>query len=195
MSRFSFFDSFSRKQKFTSGRFDAWIHSKIVLYVVLAASLFELFILANSGNYRGAISFIVVAAVMFFFSKNMVVVLVSALAISALIGLIPGYSYSKEGMEDGSESSEDKQDSEEKDKSKDKKNKTKDAKEDSKVIADLKKDGESLIKTQEVIMNNFKKISPELDKVESLVASMNETAEKLNDPKIKEQLAKSMIKP
>jgi peptidoglycan hydrolase CwlO-like protein len=67
--------------------------------------------------------------------------------------------------------------------------------EDSKVISDLKKDGESLIKTQEIIMNNFKKISPELDKVESLVASMNDTAATLNDPKIKEKLAASMLKP
>jgi hypothetical protein len=190
MSRFSFnLDSISRKQKITSGRLDAWIHNKIVLYVVMAASLFQLFILANSSNYRGAVSFVLVAAVMFYFSKNMVVVLISALAVSALIGIIPGFTFAnKEGMEDASES-----DDEEKP---DKKEKKKDsAKEDSKVISDLKKDGESLIKTQEIIMNNFKKISPELDKVESLVASMNETAATLSDPKIKDKIAASMMKP
>jgi hypothetical protein len=191
MSRFSFnLDSLSRKQKFTSGRLDAWIHNKIVLYVVMAASLFQLFILANSANYRGAVSFVLVAAVMFYFSKNMVVVLVSALAVSALIGIIPGFSLDNrtEGMEDASES-----DDEEKTDKKEKKKGSE--KEDSKVISDLKKDGESLIKTQEIIMNNFKKISPELDKVESLVASMNETAATLSDPKIKDKIAASMMKP
>jgi ABC-type multidrug transport system fused ATPase/permease subunit len=162
-----------------------------VLYVVLAASLFQLFILANSANYRGAMSFVLVAAVMFYFSKNMVVVLVSALAVSAIIGIIPGFSYpkGKEGMEDASE------DDDSDDKPSKKNTKAKESMEDSKVISDLKKDGESLIKTQEIIMNNFKKISPELDKVESLVASMNDTAATLNDPKIKEKLAASMLKP
>ena len=196
MSRFSFnLDSLSRKQKFTSD----WIHSKIVLYVVLVASLFQLFILANSANYRGAMSFVLVAAVMFYFSKNMVVVLVSALAISAIIGIIPGFSYpkGKEGMEDASDDADaDSDDSDDKPSGGKKDTKSKKAKEsmeDSKVISDLKKDGESLIKTQEIIMNNFKKISPELDKVESLVDSMNATAEALNDPKIKEKLAASMI--
>lgn len=190
MSRFSFnLDSLSRKQRFTSGRFDAWIHNKIVLYVVMAASLFQLFILANSSNYRGAMSFVLVAAVMFYFSKNMVVVLVSALAVSALIGIIPGFSLENrtEGMEDASSDDDEKPDKKEKKKSSEK--------EDSKVISDLKKDGESLIKTQEIIMNNFKKISPELDKVESLVASMNETAATLSDPKIKDKIAASMMKP
>lgn len=194
MSRFSFnLDSLSRKQKFTSD----WIHSKIVLYVVLVASLLQLFILANSANYRGAMSFVLVAAVMFYFSKNMVVVLVSALAVSAIIGIIPGFSYPKEGMEDASEDA-DADDSDDKPsggKKDTKSKKAKESKEDSKVISDLKKDGESLIKTQEIIMNNFKKISPELDKVESLVESMNATAASLNDPKIKEKLAASMLTP
>jgi len=202
MSRFSFnLDSLSRKQKFTSGRLDAWIHSKIVLYVVLVASLFQLFILANSANYRGAMSFVLVAAIMLYFSKNMVVVLVSALAVSAIIGIIPGFSFPKEGMTPSSEG--DDEDADDDKPSKGKKDtktakpsaKANESKEDSKVISDLKKDGESLIKTQEIIMNNFKKISPELDKVESLVESMNATAATLNNPKIKEQLAASMMKP
>jgi len=201
MSRFSFnLDGFSRKQKYTSGRFDAWIHSKIILYILLAASVFQLFILGNSGNYKAAIAFVIVAAIVFkFVSKNMVVILICAFAVSSIIGLIPGASVS-EGMEDGSDDTESNdEDSGEKDKEKEKmtsnnKNKSKDAKEDSKVIADLKKDGEALIKTQEVIMNNFKKISPELDKVESLVASMNETANTLKSEGIKEKLKSSMVK-
>ncbi len=196
MPRFSFnLDSLSRKQKFTSGKFDAWLHSKLVLYVLVGASLFQMFILANSGNYKGVVSFILVAAaVMFFLSKNMVVVLVSAFAACAIVGILPDINvYSgKEGMEDSSSSEEDSGEGE--DKKKDKKKEVKDAKDDSKVIEDLKKDGESLIKTQETIMKNFEKISPELDKVESLVESMNQTAATLNNPQIKEKLVSSMVK-
>lgn len=198
MSRFSFnLDSLSRKQKYASGKFDAWLHSKLVLYVVSAASLFQLFILANSGNYKGVISFVLVAvAVMFFLSKNMVVVLVSAFAACAIFGILPDINVygNKEGMEDGADSEDS---GENKDKDTDKKDKKKEskAKEDSKVIADLKRDGESLIKTQETIMKNFEKISPELDKVESLVESMNQTAATLSNPEIKEKLVASMVKP
>ena len=194
MPSFSFhLDSLSRKQKFTSGKFDAWLHSKLVLYVLVGASLFQMFILANSGNYKGVVSFILVAAaVMFFLSKNMVVVLVSAFAACAIVGILPDINvYSgKEGMEDSSSSEEDSGE----DTKKDKKKEVKDAKDDSKVIEDLKKDGESLIKTQETIMKNFEKISPELDKVESLVESMNQTAATLNNPQLKEKLVSSMVK-
>ncbi len=191
MSRFSFnLDSYSRKQKYSVGKFDAWIHNKIILYILLAASVFQLFVLSNSGNYKAAVSFIIVAMLMFYFvSKNMIVIMVSAFAVSAIVGLIPGYSL-HEGMEDGSDGDE----KEDTDKSGDKKKESlKDAKEDSKIIAELKKDGESLIKTQEVIMNNFKKISPELDKVESLVESMNKTAETLSSPEIKDKLKNSLV--
>jgi len=65
--------------------FKPLLESRVILYVLFFISLFTLFGYSQQGEYCGALIFLLVGFLTTFFSKNMIVVLFLALAVSSVI--------------------------------------------------------------------------------------------------------------
>tara|TARA_Y100000389_G_scaffold193255_1_gene221832 strand:+ start:2322 stop:2912 length:591 start_codon:yes stop_codon:yes gene_type:complete len=143
------------------------LNSVILLYVVLFASIADLLYLVSTGAHSNVIIFILIAYVTSMFSKNMTVILITALAITNIYHLGRRVVL-KEGFEDADD--EDDESKDEDDESKDEDDESKDEDDESKDEDDESKDEEN------------KDEEPKSKNVEKLPEEYKKTLAQLSDP-------------
>jgi hypothetical protein len=168
------------------------IYNKYVLYVVFLAALFDLLRSAVNKDYLYCIIFILVGFLMAFFNKNMTVILILTVSISTILrNVINGAGLKVEGFNGESE------DEPVVEKKKPVDNKKKPQNDDSdpgssvsgkalvaekkpasskELMENLKENALDLKETQKEIISGFEKIEPYMNKAESLIGSIQETA-------------------
>ena len=176
------------------------LQNKVLLYIVAAIAIVHILLLANSKDYNSVLIFVIVGFLISFFSKNMIVILLSAIVFTNLIKMIyPG----KEGMkgkkvkeglehEDEEEDLYDEEDKEEKEEEEEEEDKgislnIKQTEEEKKE-AELKKKKETYDKLkndfnefqsiQQDILKNMKEIDPLLTKAETFIAKFEQFKKK-----------------
>ena len=177
------------------------LQNKVLLYIVAAISIVHILLLANSKDFNSVLIFVIVGFLVSFFSKNMIVVLLSAIIFTNLIKMVyPG----REGMKskkvkEGLEN-EDDEDEEEDLYDKDDEEEKKEEEEDEgvnlnikqtpeeKKDAELKKKQETYDKLkndfnefqsiQQDILKNMKEIDPLLTKAENFIAKFEQFKKK-----------------
>jgi hypothetical protein len=178
-----------RKLSVHNPRPNSLLYNRTLLYCIFFIALVNLYALTVSGNYTFVAVFILVGFITSFFSKNMIVILVIAIAISNLLKL--GLSGKQEGFDDGKEeqSSEevveedDEVDAEEakeplnatkkaSDKEKSAENKNSKEQMKQKII----QEGQELLNLQEKIVNGFETIDPYMKKAEDLTKNIQKSA-------------------
>lgn len=174
------------------------LQNKVLLYIVAAIAIVHILLLANSKDYNSVLIFVIVGFLISFFSKNMIVILLSAIVFTNLIKMIyPG----KEGMkgkkvkegldpEDEEEDLYDEEDKEEKEEEEEDKGISLNIKqtEEQKKEAELQKKKETYdkLKTdfnefqsiQQDILKNMKEIDPLLTKAETFIAKFEQFKKK-----------------
>ena len=202
MNRAPSLDKFLRKQM-PGNNVKSWLYNKYLLFLIVIVATVHLFTLLHTGHYRCAAMFVLFGFVLSFFSKNMVVILALALAFSGVFGIVWKHS-AHEGMED--KSTEDSKDNADENALDDKSagdtfsNDDKNSKDDVKnpdvslqtskaTLSQLQSDGKELVGLQQKILSYFKEIAPFMDKAESLVEKMNESATTLKSPDVKEAIS------
>ena len=186
-----------RKLKFRmpKPRANSLLYNRWVLYAMFVIALVNLYLLAMSGDYKYVAVFILVGFLASFFSKNMMVILFIAVAITNVlkVGMSAGR---MEGMKDKEGSSEDEEE-EETDKknasseegletempSPDSKKKGSEDKESmiQKAKSNMIEDGKELLTVQEKIVNKFQQIEPFMEQAASLATKIEESATFIND--------------
>jgi len=164
--------------KVSNPRFNAILYNRFVLYFVVFVSIVNLYMLAVSNRPMYAAMFILVGFLTSFFSKNMIVILVVAIALTNLVssGTRSGAEGFQEGAEDKTESSDNTESSEtsEEDSSDMKK------KDDKKTVDEVKKeiikDGKALLTLQEKIVDGFQEIEPYMKQAEVLATKIENSA-------------------
>jgi hypothetical protein len=191
-------DAFSSKMKKTNILFTARevIYNKYVLYVVFLAALFDLLYSAVKQDYMYCVLFILVGFIMAFFNKNMTVILTLTMAVANILkSVIGGKSMSLEGFSE--EEPEEEKESMSISTAKPAKPKTTPAstpktemlsvpssttkpsiaKTSPSVLVDnLKDQAIDLQELQQKIIQGFEQIEPHMNKAESLIGSIQETA-------------------
>ena len=183
----------------------AVIYNKYILYLVFVAALFNLLYSAVNLDYLYCILFVLSGFLVSFFSKNMTVILTLTMAISTILrNVISGSGLNVEGFEESEKSEKSEDDSEsvkknatepeentvnkdDKDDKDNKGDKESSKKTDSKVnsasaptpanlMNKLKENALDLQDTQKEIISGFEKIEPYMNKAESLIGSIQDTA-------------------
>lgn len=176
------------------------IYNKYVLYAVFLAALFDLLYSVVKEDYLYCALFILIGFLIAFFNKNMTVILTLTMAFSTILrNILRGNGLKVEGFEEGdianddeSSSVSDSTDNNSKsmtkliEKPSDKKdtgvNSSKESSDigkpttPAKLMDDLKEKALDLQDAQKHIINGFEKIEPYMDKAESLIGSIQETA-------------------
>jgi hypothetical protein len=181
-----YIDPQSPAMKVSNPRFNAILYNRFVLYFVVFVSLVNLYTLATSDRPIYAVMFLLVGFLTSFFSKNMTVILVVAIALTNLVksGSGRGLEGFQEGAEDQTESeSDDSSDKKGDDKNgddkkgNDKKGDDKDVKKKvDEVKKEIIKDGKQLLELQENIVGGFKEIEPYMTQAEALAAKIEKSA-------------------
>jgi hypothetical protein len=147
------------------------LHNRIVLYFIAILALFDLVYFLSLNDIKSFATLILVGILTSFFSKNMIVILVIAMAIVHIIKYGTS-AYVSEGLEN----KEDKKDKEDNDEDEDKeamtdkkKKPTDDSSEDKIEYADLKSEYEDFQGIQEQIITGMKKIDPLLSRAENFI--------------------------
>lgn len=181
------------------------LRSKVLLYFLSIVSILNILFFGYIKDYQSVFAFIIIALLMSFFSKNMIIILFVAIALSNLIkfalhkrfeGLENMEEDKKENMED---MEEDMLDTPEFDKKlsdsldrvsdkeinkieKEEEKELDDAKKEEKqaLYNDLKNDMVEFEELQRNIMNNMKEIDPLLTKAETFVEKFEGYKKKLN---------------
>ena len=154
------------------------LQNPFVLYFVLAIALGDLLYLSVSGNFAFVAIFMLIGFLSTFFSKNMVVILVIAMAATSIIQF-GARSAISEGME-GDEEEEEKEgmegDEEEEEPFTDK---PEDAKEETKPEQEAKKEEviDKVINDQKDLVNKVKQLEPMMKEIESFVDRINKFSE------------------
>ena len=167
--------------------------NRIVLYVLAFIALIEILALANMKDYNSVIVFLIIGFLASFFTKNMIIILLSAIVFTSAYRRIQVGTYA-EGMEntqekpvaaetndeegndeegnDIKENIENKNEDTEgkKDDGKDLKN----ANEKKKVYDQLKKDFQDFQNIQKTILTNMKEIDPLLEKAENFISKFEQ---------------------
>ena len=158
--------------KVSNPRFNAILYNRYVLYFVVFVSLVNLYMLAISDRPIYAAMFVLVGFLTSFFSKNMIVILVVAIALTNLVK-----SGSSQGVEGFQEGAEDQTESKSGDYSDKKGDDDKDVKQKvDEVKKEIIKDGKELLKLQENIVDGFKEIEPYMTQAEALTTKIEEGA-------------------
>jgi len=177
------------------------LQNKVLLYIVAAISIVHILLLANSKDFNSVLIFVIVGFLVSFFSKNMIVVLLSAIIFTNLIKMV--YSGQegmkskkvKEGLEheddeDEEEDLYDKDDEEEKKEEEEDEGVNLNIKQtpEEKKDAELKKKQETYDKLkndfnefqsiQQDILKNMKEIDPLLTKAENFIAKFEQFKKK-----------------
>jgi len=165
--------------KLSNPRFNAILYNRFVLYFVVFVSIVNLYMLAVSDRPVYAAMFLLVGFLTSFFSKNMIVILVVAIALTNLVsaGTGRGLEGFQEGAEDKTKSSEDSsEDSSDK--------KKQDVKQTvNEVKKNIIKDGKELLKLQENIVDGFKEIEPYMTQAEALATKIEQSATTIDSMK------------
>lgn len=176
-------------------RSDSILYNRWILYALFAIALMNLYWLSVSRHYKYVAMFILIGFLTTFFSKNMVVILFVAIAITNLLQL--GLSSSRfegyEGKEEESEEVEDETTDESSEK-KEKKGKASDETPtpDSKVAEKSKdekiqakkdqiiEDGKELLDVQAKIVDGFQQIEPYMEKAGTLATEIENSAKTID---------------
>jgi hypothetical protein len=169
----------SAKMRAISGNSKTLLHNNYVLYTVFAIAIVNFFSYLTAGDMKHTIIFLLTGFVVSFVSKNMVVILCIAMAVTNIMKVAT--STGREGMEDGEEEEEEKEgmdDGEEEEEEKEgMKGEKKEKEEDEEKIEEsMKTDGRELIKMQDKIIDGFKELEPYMNKAEKLANKLNRTA-------------------
>ena len=197
MNRAPSLDKFLRKQ-LPGNNVKSWLYNKYLLFLIVGIATVHLFTLLHTAHFRCAAMFVLFGFIVSFFSKNMIVILVLALAFSGVAGMVWKHS-AQEGMEDESSAKADEKMEENMEEATvdepyaemdNKKDKTSDVKlQTSKAtLSQLKNDGKELVSLQQKILSYFKEIAPYMDKAEGLVEKMNDSATTLKSAEVQEAI-------
>jgi branched-subunit amino acid transport protein len=175
------------------------LHNKIVLYVVFAIALFNLLHETVRQDYLYCALFILTGFITSFFSKNMIVILVIAMAFATILrGVVRG-TVGAEGFQEGADNEDKEKADKETDNKKTAKKETEplvngevavDKKDSGCTVASkaamidsMKRDAVDLMSVQNQIINGFQTIEPAMDRAEALVESIQSTANTIENLK------------
>lgn len=171
------------------------LQNKFVLYIVVLVALLDILMLANGKDFNSVIVFVIVGFLTSFFSKNMIVILLTALLFTHALKYVNRL-VRKEGMEDkkkeegmknkkdkkeGMENEDDDEDAtapeedieevkEENEEKKEKKdNKEEELLKKKQTYDELKNDFTEFQSIQKDILQNMKEIDPLLEKAETFI--------------------------
>jgi high-affinity K+ transport system ATPase subunit B len=171
------------------------LQNKVLLYIVAAISIVHILLLANSKDFNSVLIFVIVGFLISFFSKNMIVVLLSAIIFTNLIKMVyPGREGMKakkvkEGLEheDEEEEEEELYDEEEEKKEEEEdegvslnikqtaeEKKEAELKKKQETYDKLKNDFNEFQSIQHDILKNMKEIDPLLTKAENFIAKFEQ---------------------
>jgi hypothetical protein len=184
-----------RKLKFRmpKPRSTSLLYNRWVLYAMFVIALVNLYLLAMSGDYKYVAVFILSGFLASFFSKNMMVILFIAVALTNILKI--GMSSKRfEGMEnkDGESEEEpakkegmDKASSEEETETETPDSKKKDSKSKEAKIQEEKDNiiekGKDLLDVQAKIVDGFQQIDPFMKKAEGLASEIEKSATYINN--------------
>ena len=160
------------------------LYNRWLLYFVMFVAIGNLFMGLMGGHYLFVAYFVLIGFVLSFFSKNMTVILVLAVALSNVLRVVfvgtalEGMDGIKgvEGMEDMNKADE------KKNESIDEKKDTKQASEKKSELVDiLKTDAKELMTAQKSIIQGFQEIEPYMAKAETLIESIDKTTKQLKE--------------
>ena len=165
------------------------LRSKVLLYFLSIVSILNILFFGYIKDYQSVFAFIIIALLMSFFSKNMIIILFVAIALSNLIKFALHKRF--EGLENMEEDKqEDKQEDTDEDTAgvefdeneKEEEKVVDEAKKEEKkaLYNDLKNDMVEFEELQRNIMNNMKEIDPLLTKAETFVEKFEGYKKKLN---------------
>ena len=177
---------FNKLWRLVPSTYGGILTNKWVLYFIFFVGIFDVINFYQSGNITSVAVFVIVGFLTSFFSKNMIVVIVAAIAVSHLItygnkvseGLDEeddeeeGFEEEDDKEEEGFEGEEDEEEGfeegvDEEDVSKDEtEEKNKEETTDSFVTADKTNE---LLKKQKELMDNMNKLEPLLQKAENMI--------------------------
>ena len=182
----SFLQSFA--SHFENPKPNSILYNRALLYFILVLSLFQLYTFSVAGNMGAAMIFLLVGFLTSFFSKNMIVILVIALAFTGILQFGVHTNAGFEGMVEGStENTNKKNDTKETvpstdtDTLKKTEDTTTSENKQEQMIESIRMDGTQLEKLQTQILSNFQQISPYMNQAEVLVNKMQDTASQLNN--------------
>ena len=157
------------------------LHNPFVLYFVLAIALGDLLYLSVAGNFMFVAIFILIGFLASFFSKNMVVILVIAMAATSIIqfGSAASFSEGLKGEEDDEEEegfAEGIEEEEEEEAFTDSPETEKPATETEKPATDTETVAK-IVKKQEDLVEKVKQLEPMLKQVETFIDGLNKFSE------------------
>jgi Sec-independent protein translocase protein TatA len=176
------------------------LHNKYVLYFVFVVALMNLLFSVVQQDFLYCTLFILIGFLVAFFNKNMIVVLVLTMSVATVLRtIISGSGLKVEGFKEGAETNEedsesDKKESDKKEKVSESDKKGSDKKEMAsesdknttttktdketklQLMNDMKQDAVTLMSVQKDIINGFQTIEPHMNRAESLIGSIQETA-------------------
>jgi hypothetical protein len=166
----------------SSGNSKSILHNNFVLYTVFAIAIINFFSYLTVGDIKHTIIFLLAGFVTSFLSKNMVVILCIAMAVTNIVKVAT--SNGREGMEDQEDKEEEGMDDmDEKEEEgmegmedqDEKEEEGMDDMEDDKEEG-MTSDGRELIEMQDKIINGFKEIEPYMEQAEQLANKLERTA-------------------
>lgn len=167
----------SLKVKATSGNSKSLLHNNFVLYTVFAIAIINFFSYLSSGDMKHTVIFLLAGFVTSFLSKNMVVILCIAMAVTNIVKVATSTG-GREGMEDKEEEEEELEgmgDMEEEEEEPEGMEDMEEEEED-KDMEGMRNDGRKLIEMQDKIIDGFKEIEPYMKKAEHLANKLERTA-------------------
>ena len=170
------------------------LQNKVLLYIVAAIAIVHILLLANSKDFNSVLIFVIVGFLISFFSKNMIVVLLSAIIFTNLIKMVypgqegmkgkkvkEGLDNEEEGEELYDEEEEKKEEEEEEDegvslniKQTAEEKKEAELKKKQETYDKLKNDFNEFQSIQHDILKNMKEIDPLLTKAENFIAKFEQ---------------------
>src|SRR6056300_433998 len=168
------------------------LQNKFVLYVLVLVALLNILMLANSKDFNSVIVFVIVGFLTSFFSKNMIVILLTALLFTHALKYVNRL-VRKEGMKnkknkkEGMENDEEEEAPASEDNVEDEKEEKKEVKMDSKeeellkkkqTYDELKSDFTEFQSIQKDILQNMKEIDPLLEKAETFISKFEQYKKK-----------------
>lgn len=184
--------------------FKSIIQSKVLLYFLSFLSILNILFFGYSKDFQSVMAFIIIALLMSFFSKNMIIILFVAIVLTNLIKFALHKSLYNEGMENMDEEEDEElkesmdhegetneekledslekvldEDLEEIQKDDDMRAEEVKKQEKEQIYSDLKNDMVEFEELQRSIMNNMKEIDPLLTKAETFVEKFEGYKKKL----------------
>ena len=172
------------------------LHNRFVLYFVFLVSLVNLFMFVVQSDFMYAVIFVLVGFLTSFFSKNMIVILCIALAITNILKYGVSIRTSEGFNDNGNDAEEEEEDTEETNEEEEEEtddaftNKKEGFRSDDKKISDNKSDAQGikedymkLMEVQKNIVDNMTKITEPLAQAEEIVDRMRAKQEKFKNKK------------